>query len=164
VPLALAGSAREGSAQVSFSFSLSRERKKERKRENSLLPFAAVAAALFYVLPCCILQEHMVWLIGAKAVPAQQLPCFCPPASADAPRRGPPRTFFLPGCNSPNASLFPRCCMQTAKVCHIGLLRDLRKSAIADKIVEYFSYSLLVWNIFDDDDIFSSMLLKLFSI
>jgi len=41
-------------------------------------------------------KEHMAWLIGAKAAPAQQLPLFCPPASADAPRRGPPRAPLSP--------------------------------------------------------------------
>lgn len=67
--------------------------------------------------------------IGAKAAPVQQLPRFCPPASADhAPRRGPPPA-------SPSSSLFsleratplwtasslfsPLLRARMAKVCHV---------------------------------------------
>lgn len=151
---------------LSLSFSLSP------LRENSLLPFAAAAAAaLLHVPPCSISQEHMVWLIGAKAAPAQQLPCFCPPASADAPRQGPPCTSL----SSPDATprtrrSSPDVACERRKCVINAVARGLRKAAIAGKVVEYFSYRLghssclLFGTCINDNDIFSPMLLKLFSI
>jgi len=80
------------------------ERERERERERDLSSVLFSRGPLLppqhprSSVPCLpphrtarLSKEHMAWLIGAKAAPAQQLPLFCPPASADAPRRGPPR-------------------------------------------------------------------------
>lgn len=52
--------------------------------------------------------------IEAKAAPVQQLPRFCPPASADALRRGPPPPLHQ---GRPFSPFDLRCCVRERRMC-----------------------------------------------
>lgn len=124
MPLALADSAREGSAQVSFSllfsFSLERELASSvRRRRCSRAPLRPAVQHLARAYGMAYWSEGRASAAITVLLPAG----FCGCTSARSALHVP----FLPGCNSPNAPLFPRCCVRTAKVCHKRVIYEKQR-------------------------------------